>query len=72
MRLRYKQFEIDASCLAEGGRYFARAKVFRPTGAGEDAVEVKWSGDIGEYRSEEAAVEAARQWAIQWCDENGQ
>jgi hypothetical protein len=70
MRFRYKQFEIDASSLAEGGHYYARAKIFRQPRLGSDAVEVKWSGDIGDYRSDADAVEAARQWAIQWCDEH--
>jgi hypothetical protein len=35
-----------------------------------DAHEVKWSGDIGDYRGDADAVEAAQRWAIQRCDEN--
>jgi hypothetical protein len=71
MRFYYKHFEIDASSLAEGGRYFARAKIFRRPPSGGDVVEVKWSGDIGDYHSDADATEAARRWAVQWCDENG-
>ncbi|SAK49782.1 hypothetical protein [Caballeronia ptereochthonis] len=70
MKFDYKQFHIDASCLEEGGRYYARAKIFRRSSEGDDDHEVKWSGDIGDYRSDADAVEAAQRWAIQWCDAN--
>jgi hypothetical protein len=72
MQFHYKQFEIDASSLAEGGRFFARAKILRRAHTEEDAVEVKWSGDIGEFASDANAVEAARQWAMRWCDQYGE
>ena len=70
MEFDYKQFRIDALCLEEGGRYYARAKIFRRSTEGDNAREVKWSGDIGDYRSDADAVEAAQRWAIQWCDEH--
>ncbi|SIT41376.1 conserved hypothetical protein [Paraburkholderia ribeironis] len=70
MQFDYKHFHIDASPLDEGGRYYARAKIYRRTSAGGDAVEVKYSGDLGDYPSDAAAIEASRQWAIQWCDAN--
>jgi hypothetical protein len=70
MKFDYKHFSIDASCLEEGGRYYARAKIFQRTSVADDAREVKWSGDIGDYRSDADAVEAAQRWARQWCDEN--
>ncbi|CAL8477104.1 hypothetical protein [Caballeronia sp. S22] len=69
MEFDYKQFRIDASCLEEGGRYYARAKIFRRSLEGGNAREAKWSGEIGDYRSDADAVEAAQRWAIQWCDE---
>ncbi|MDR5740627.1 MULTISPECIES: hypothetical protein [unclassified Caballeronia] len=69
MDLDYKQFRIEASCLNEGGRYYARAKIFRGSRDAGTSEEVKWSGDIGDYRSEAEAVDAAQQWAMRWCDE---
>jgi hypothetical protein len=71
MKFDYRQFVIDASCLEEGGHYYARAKICERGSAAEEPREVKWSGDIGDYRSDADAVEAAQQWAIQWCDEHG-
>ncbi|KAK45658.1 hypothetical protein BG58_16945 [Caballeronia jiangsuensis] len=70
MDFKYKQFSIDVSCLEEGGHYYARAKIFRRPAQGDGAHEVKWSGDIGDYRSDFEAVEAAQRWAMQWCDTN--
>lgn len=67
----YKQFHIDASPLDEGGRYYARAKIHRRALVVGEAVEVKYSGDIGDYPSDADAFDAAQRWAIQWCDENG-
>jgi hypothetical protein len=69
MDFEYKKFRIDASCLEEGGHYYARAKIFLHSPA-DGAGEVKWSGDIGDYGSDADAVEAAQQWAIRWCDAN--
>jgi hypothetical protein len=71
MQFDYKGFHIDASVLDEGGHYYARAKIFQPSPKGGEAREVKWSGDIGDYRSEAEAIEVAQRWAIQWCDEHG-
>jgi hypothetical protein len=70
MRFDYKQFHIDASPLDEGGHYYARAKIYRRASAGEQAVEVKYSGDLGDYPSDADAFEAAQRWAIQWCDQH--
>ena len=56
----YQQFRIDAPCLEESGHYYARAKIFRRSAEGDNAREVKWSGDIGDYRSDADAVEAAQ------------
>ncbi|HTH62702.1 MAG TPA: hypothetical protein VL689_21440 [Paraburkholderia sp.] len=70
MKFDYKQFHIEALCLEEGGHYYARAKIFQRPTAAEDLREVKWSGDIGDYRSDADAEEAALQWAIRWCDEH--
>ena len=70
MKFDYKEFHIDASPLDEGGHYYGRAKIYRRTSAGGEAVEVKYSGDLGDYPSHAAAFEAAQRWAIQWCDEN--
>jgi len=70
MRFDYKQFHIDASPLDEGGHYYARAKIYRRASVGEHAVEVKYSGDLGDYPSDADAFEAAERWAIQWCDQN--
>ncbi|AET94625.1 hypothetical protein [Caballeronia cordobensis] len=70
MEFEYQQFRIDASCLEEGGHYYARAKIFRQSSEDDTPNEVKWSGDIGDYRSDADAVEAARQWALKWCDAN--
>jgi len=72
MDLDYKQFRIEASCLNEGGRYYARAKILRVASEEGTREEVKWSGDIGEYRSEAEAVDAAQQWATRWCDEQAE
>jgi hypothetical protein len=71
MKFDYKEFRIDASPLDEGGYYYARAKIYRRASAGGDAVEVKYSGDLGDYFSDAGAIEAAQRWAIQWCDEHG-
>ncbi|QCP50238.1 hypothetical protein FAZ95_14240 [Trinickia violacea] len=66
----YKQFHIEASSLAEGGHFYARAKIYRRESASGDAVEVKYSGDLGDYHFDTDAIEAAQRWAIQWCDAN--
>jgi hypothetical protein len=50
MEFDYKQFHINATPLAEGGHYFARAKISQYDSEGEDPDEVRWSGDIGDYR----------------------
>jgi len=71
MKFDYKEFHIDASPLDEGGHYYARAKIYRRAPEGGDAVEEKYSGDLGDYPSHAAAFEAAQRWAIQWCDEHG-
>ena len=68
MQFDYKGFHIDASPPDEGGRYYGRAKIYRRPTAGGDAVEVKYSGDLGDYPD---AFEAAQRWTIQWCDEHG-
>ncbi|MEM5297272.1 hypothetical protein VSR82_23440 [Burkholderia sp. JPY481] len=70
MHFDYQQFHIDASPLDEGGRYYARAKIYRRASASGDAVEVKYSGDLGDYPSDVDAMEAAQRWAIQWCNEH--
>lgn len=70
MQFDYKDFHIDASPLDEGGHYYARAKIYRRASVGGDTVEVKWSGDLGDYPSDAAAIEAAQRWAVKWCDEN--
>jgi hypothetical protein len=69
MQFDYKQFHIDASPLAESGHFYARVKIFRRDPVGGDAVEVKYSGDLGDYHFDTDAIEAAQRWAIQWCDE---
>ncbi|MFL9964901.1 hypothetical protein PQR02_28395 [Paraburkholderia sediminicola] len=63
-------FHIDASPLDEGSHYYARTKIYQRASVGGDTVEVKWSGDLGDYPSDSDAIEAAQRWAIQWCDEN--
>lgn len=69
MQFGYRAFHIDVSPLDEGGRYYARAKIYRRASAGVDAVEVKYSGDPGDYPSDADAIDAAQRcWAIQWCD----
>jgi hypothetical protein len=70
MHFDYQQFHIDASPLDEGGHYYGRAKIYRRAPVGGDTVEVKYSGDLGDYSSDADAIEAAQRWAIQWCDEN--
>jgi hypothetical protein len=72
MKFDYKQFHIDASPLDEGGHFYARAKIFRRTGQGSVPVEVKYSGDLGDYHFDTDAVAAAQKWAIQWCDEHAE
>lgn len=66
MEFEYGGYRIDATPLAEGGRYYARAKISTRDGSGE----VKWSGDLGAFASDAQAAERARAWAIAWCDEN--
>jgi hypothetical protein len=70
MHFDYQRFPIDASPLDEGGHYYAGAKIYRRTSVGGDAVEVKYSGDLGDYPSDADAIEAAQCWTIQWCDGN--
>lgn len=72
MKFDYKEFHIDASPLDEGGHYYACAKIYRHAPESGDAVEVKYSGDLGDYPSDAGAIEAAQRWAIQWCDENSE
>ncbi|MFC0398802.1 hypothetical protein [Paraburkholderia rhizosphaerae] len=67
MEFDYRHYHIDASPLAEGGRYFARARIFTAAGNGARD-EVKWSGDVGQFSSQEDAAECGRNWAIDWCD----
>ncbi|MGU7779918.1 hypothetical protein [Burkholderia sp. PU8-34] len=71
MQFEYKGFHIDATPLDEGGHFYGRAKIYRPAASGATAVEVKYSGDLGDFPSEEAAFDSAKRWAIQWCDEQG-
>ena len=68
MQFDYREFHIDTLPLDEGGRYYARAKIYRQPSAAGDAVEVKYSGDLGDYRSDADAIEAAQRWAIEWCN----
>jgi hypothetical protein len=46
-------------------------KIYRRASAGGDFVEVKYSGDLGDYPADADAFEAAQRWAIQWCDQHG-
>ena len=71
MKFDYKEFRIDASPLDEGGHYYARAKIYQRASADGDAVEVEYSGDLGDDPCDADAIEAAQRWAIQWCDEHG-
>jgi hypothetical protein len=71
MKFDYKEFRIDASPLDEGGHTYARAKIYRRAATGGEAVEVKYSGDLGDFPSDATAVEAAQRWAIKWCDGHG-
>jgi hypothetical protein len=43
-------------------------KIYRHPSAGGDAVEVKYSGDLGDCPSDADAIDAAQRWVIQWCD----
>ncbi|RKT24418.1 hypothetical protein B0G69_0079 [Paraburkholderia sp. RAU2J] len=70
MQFDYKQFHIDASPLDEGGHYYARAKIYRRASVGHEKLEVKYSGDLGDYPSDARAIEAAERWAVEWCDAN--
>jgi hypothetical protein len=63
------EFEHGAYCIdptppAEGGRYYARAKIFTR----EAHTEIKWSGDLGECGSEAEAAARGRNWAVDWCE----
>jgi hypothetical protein len=66
MQFDYREFHIYTLPLDEGGRYYARAKIYRRPSAAGDAVEVKYSGDLGDYPSDADAIEAAQRWAIEW------
>ncbi|MEM5372333.1 hypothetical protein V4C53_40815 [Paraburkholderia azotifigens] len=68
MQFDYKKFHIDAAPLDEGGRYYACAKIYQRDPTGGEAIEVKYSGDVGGYPSDADAIEAAQRWAIQWCE----
>jgi hypothetical protein len=46
MQFDYREFHIVVSPLDEGGRYYARARIYRRASAGVDAVEVMYSGDL--------------------------
>jgi hypothetical protein len=72
MEFDYNDYHIDASPLAEGGRYFARARISALTDVGATRNEVKWSGDLGQFGSEAEAAECGRKWAIEWCDSQRQ
>ncbi|WP_459706657.1 hypothetical protein [Paraburkholderia sp. 2C] len=66
MEFDYNGYHVDASPLAEGGRYFARARISTVTGATRS--EVKWSGDLGQFGSQAEAAERGKRWTIEWCD----
>jgi hypothetical protein len=77
MELVYCSYYIDATLLAEGGRYYARAKISATGDAAPDPPdfggsstpqEVKWSGDLGQFGSQEQAAECGRDWPVGWCD----
>ena len=70
MEFDYKDFHIDVTPLVEGGQYFARAKLLRRSPGTEHFTEEKWSGDLGQFPSEQAAIDYAKSWAIDWCDTN--
>jgi hypothetical protein len=70
MEFDYKDFHIDVTPLIEGGQCFARAKLLRRSPGAEHFTEQKWSGDLGQFPSEQAAIDYAKSWAIDWCDAN--
>ena len=70
MHFDYKQFRIDVTPLAYGGRYFARAAIYQCGSEGQLREEVRWSGDATRYSNGNTAMEVARQWAITWIDDN--
>ncbi|WP_233810254.1 hypothetical protein [Paraburkholderia sp. HP33-1] len=65
MQFDYEEFHTDVLPLDEGRRCCARAKIYRRVSAGEDAVELKYSGDLGDSPSDAGAIEAPQRWAIQ-------
>lgn len=65
MEFDYGDYLIDCTPLAEGGRYYARAKIC----ASGTRSEIKWSGDLGQFPSEREAAERGRAWAIEWCEQ---
>jgi hypothetical protein len=68
MEFEYGDYHVDATPLAEGGRYYARARIYTKGAAGQPRSEKKWSGDLGQCGSQQQAAERGRDWAIQWCD----
>ncbi|MFL9966479.1 hypothetical protein PQR02_37020 [Paraburkholderia sediminicola] len=71
MEFDYTDFHIDVTPLVEGGQCFARATLLRTSPDAEHRTEEKWSGDLGQFPSERAALDYASSWAIDWCDANG-
>lgn len=66
MEFEHAGYLIDPTPLAEGGRYYARAKIRSSDGSSE----LKWSGDLGQFPSEAEAAERGRAWAIEWCGQH--
>jgi hypothetical protein len=70
MRFDYKNFHVD--CRArhdEDGHYYARARI--TPALSEDAARADHhdSGDLNAFSNEGDAIECARAWAKEWCDQ---
>ncbi|KIG10693.1 hypothetical protein [Caballeronia concitans] len=70
MRFDYKHFHIDCTARHdEDGRFYAHARITSAPNEYTPHVEVHDSGDLDSFANEWDALNCARSWAIEWCDE---
>jgi hypothetical protein len=70
LRFDYRTFHIDCTARHdEDGLFQAHARITCPPDDRSLHVQVFDSGELDSFATESDALQCARSWAIEWCDE---
>ncbi|MFM0169295.1 hypothetical protein [Paraburkholderia sediminicola] len=68
MKYEYGGWVIDATPDFSLGQFFAHARIIRASPDDDVDTEMHIERNLAWFETEDEAIEAARQWAIEWID----